>query len=229
MTADSADLARRLERLDAYIEDLFAGEDEALRAARAAMKEAGLPAIHVSPNQGKLLHLLTRLAGARRLLEIGTLGGYSAIWLARALPPDGRLITLELEERHAAVARQNLERAGLGDRVEVRLGPALASLQRMVADGEPAFDVVFIDADKPGYPDYLEWSLRLSRPGTLILADNVLQRSAVAEPARGSETVQAIRLFNQTLAAHPQLEALALPLVRQEIDGLALALVRAEI
>ena len=121
MTAQSADLGQRLARIDAYIEARFAGEDEALRAARAAMAAAGLPAINVSPNEGKLLHLLARLAGARRILEIGTLGGYSAIWLARALPADGRLITLELDERHAAVARQNLDRAGVGDRVEVRL------------------------------------------------------------------------------------------------------------
>ena len=218
----------RLARIDGYIEQLFAAEDEALRAARTAMAEAGLPAINVSPTAGKLLYLLARLVGARRVLEIGTLGGYSAIWLARALPDDGRLVTLELEERHAAIARANLVRAGVAERVEIRLGPALATLADMAANGEGPFDLVFIDADKPPYLDYLEWSLRLSRPGTLIVADNVVQRGAVVEPDGGSVAVQAIRRFNQALAADPRLEALILPMARQEIDGLALARVRDE-
>jgi predicted O-methyltransferase YrrM len=160
------------------------------------------------------------------VLEIGALGGYSAIWLARALPPGGRLLTLELEERHAAVARANLSRAGLADRTEVRVGPALDSLAALVEAGEPPFDVIFIDADKPSYEDYLAWSLRLSRPGTLIAADNVVQRGAVAEAEGGGVAVQAIRRFNRALAEHPRLEAIILPLVRHEIDGLALARVR---
>jgi len=215
-----------LGQIDAYVEGLFGGEDEALRATRASMAEAGLPAINISPTQGKLLYLLARLMGARRILEIGTLGGYSAIWLGRALPPDGRLVTLELEERHAAVARTNLARAGLADRVEVRIGRAVESLARMAEVDERPFDLVFIDADKPSYIEYLEWAVRLSRPGTLIVADNVVQRGAVVAEDGGGETVQIIRRFNQTVAAHPQLEALILPLIRQGLDGMALALVR---
>lgn len=216
----------RLARIDAYVEELFAAEDEALRAARAAMAAAGLPSINVSPTAGKLLALLARLVGARRILEVGTLGGYSAIWLARALPEGGRLVTLELEERHAAVARANLERAGLAERVEIRLGPAAETLAALVAAGEEPFDFFFIDADKPGYLDYLEWSVRLSRPGTLIVADNAIQRGAVVEPEGGGENVEAIRRFNRALAADGRLEALILPLARREIDGMALALVR---
>lgn len=227
MTTGSGDDAfARLARIDAYVEGLFAAEDEALRAARAGMAAAGLPAINVSPTAGKLLSLLARLVGARRILEVGTLGGYSAIWLARALPEGGRLVTLELEERHAAVARANLERAGLAARVEIRLGPAAETLAGLAAAGEEPFDFIFIDADKPGYLDYLEWSVRLSRPGTLIVADNAIQRGAVVEPEGGGENVQAIRRFNQALAADRRLEALILPLARQEIDGMALALVR---
>jgi predicted O-methyltransferase YrrM len=216
----------RLTALDAYIEERFAAEDEALRAARAAMAEHGLPAINVSPTAGKLLFLLARLVGARRILEIGTLGGYSAVWLARALPPDGRLVTLELSELHAAVARANLARAGLADRVEIRLGPALDSLAALAAEGAGPFDLVFIDADKPPYPDYLEWALRLSRPGALIVADNVVQRGRVLSPESEGESARAMRRFNDLLSAHPRLDALILPLVRHEIDGLALALVR---
>jgi predicted O-methyltransferase YrrM len=227
MTAGASDGAfERLGRIDAYIERLYAAEDEALRDARAAMAEAGLPAINVSPTAGKLLYLLAKLIGARRVLEIGTLGGYSAIWLARALPPDGRLISLELSERHAEVARANLARAGLDGRVEVRVGPAAESLAHMAAAGEEPFDLVFIDADKPGYLEYLDWSARLTRPGALILADNVIQRGAVADEGATGETVRAIRAFNQAVAEHPRLEAVIVPLPRQEIDGLALARVR---
>jgi predicted O-methyltransferase YrrM len=222
------DVLARLGRIDAYVEDLFAGEDEALRAARAEMARAGLPSINVSPTAGKLLYLLARLNGARRILEIGTLGGYSAIWLARALPPDGQLLSLELEERHAAVARANLQRAGVADRVEVRVGPALESLTALAAAGEEPFDVIFIDADKPGYLDYLEWSVRLSRPGTLIVADNVVQGGAVVDAEGGRSNAEAIRRFNRALAAHPRLDSIIVPLVRHSIDGIAIALVRGE-
>jgi predicted O-methyltransferase YrrM len=224
----SDDALARLRQIDGYIAALFAAEDEALRAARAAMAAGGLPAINVSPAAGKLLYLLARLSGARRVLEIGTLGGYSAIWLARALPPDGRLLTLEREERHAAVARANLARAGLAERVEVRVGPALDSLAALAAAGAGPFDLVFIDADKPSYPAYLDWAVRLGRPGTLIVADNVVRRGAVVDAAGGSASDAAIRRFNQALADHPRLEAIILPLLRQEIDGLALARIRDE-
>lgn len=224
----SDDALARLRQIDRYIETLFAAEDEVLRAARAAMAAAGLRAINIPPAVGKLLYLLARLSGARRALEIGTLGGYSAIWLARALPPDGRLLTLEREEQHAAVARANLARAGLAERVEVRVGPALDSLAALAAARTEPFDLIFIDADKPAYPAYLDWAVRLGRPGTLIIADNVVRRGAVAGMDGGSPSDEAIRQFNQTLAAHPRLEATILPLLDREIDGLALARVRDE-
>jgi predicted O-methyltransferase YrrM len=165
------------QEVDAFIEGRLVPADPALEAALAANAAAGLPAIDVAPTQGKLLNILARMVGARRILEIGTLGGYSTIWLARALPVDGRLITLEAEPRHAAVARENIARAGLGDRVEVRLGPALDSLPRL----EGPFDFVFIDADKPRNPDYLDWAVRLSRPGTVIVCDNVVRGGRIAD------------------------------------------------
>ena len=161
--------------VDDYIIDLFLPDDAALAATLAASDAAGLPQIAVSPAQGKLLMLLARSMGARNILEIGTLGGYSTIWLARALPPDGRLITLEYSPMHAEVARGNIARAGLADRVEVRVGRAADSLPQLAAEGRGPFDLIFIDADKPGYVEYLHWSLRLSRPGTLIIADNVVR------------------------------------------------------
>ena len=164
------------QRVDGYLADLLVGDDPALAAALAANAAAGLPAIDVSPLQGKLLHLLARLAGARRILEIGTLGGYSTIWLARALPEGGRLVTLEAERRHAEVARANIARAGLADRVELIPGPALDTLPTL----EGPFDLVFIDADKRSNPDYLAWALRLSRPGAVIVCDNVIRDGAIS-------------------------------------------------
>ncbi|MCC6628747.1 MAG: O-methyltransferase [Chloroflexi bacterium] len=215
-----------LGRIDAYIEDLFAPEDEALRAARAATAAAGLPAINVSPVQGKTLYLLARLVSARRILEIGTLGGYSAIWLARALPPGGTLLSLEIDERHASVARGNLARAGVGDRVEVRVGPAQPALAALAEAGTEPYDLVFVDADKPSYPAYLAGALLLSRPGTVIVADNVVQRGRVIDaPAGGNDDI--IQRFNRLLADDPRLEAIILPVLRGNIDGLAVARVRA--
>lgn len=210
-----------LRDIDVYIEELFAPSDEALEAALRDSKEAGLPEIQVSPNQGKLMRLLAGMSGARRILEIGTLGGYSAIHLARALPEDGTLISLELDEHHAGVARKNLSRAGLDGKVEVRVGDAKGLLSKMVEEGEGPFDLIFIDADKEGYPEYLEWSLKLSRPGTVILADNTIRGGSVLDPQ--DESARAMREFNESLARDSRLSAILLPLIRERIDGIAIA------
>lgn len=212
--------------VDHYIESLFAPPDPALDAAVNASVAAGLPSIQVSPAQGKLLHLLARARGARRILEIGTLGGYSTIWLARALPSDGSLITLEIDSRHAEVARANIARAGLAGKVELRLGPALETLPSLVTEKKGPFDLIFIDADKTGYPDYLGWSLRLARPGTLIIADNVVRKGEVADHSSSDANVQGIRRFNELLAAEPRVSATVIQTVGcKGYDGLALAVV----
>lgn len=210
-----------LTEIDSYIEELFVPEDPALEAALADSQSAGLPEIQVSPNQGKLLQLLAGISGARRILEIGTLGGYSTIHLARALPDNGTLVSLELEERHAEVARRNIERAGLGEKVEVRVGNAKESLSAMADGGEGPFDLIFIDANKEGYPEYLEWSLRLARPGSVILADNTIRGGGVLDPQDGSARV--MREFNQLLADDERLSAIILPILREYVDGLAIA------
>jgi predicted O-methyltransferase YrrM len=202
-----------------YINDLFAPEDEALRSTREAMARENIPRMHVSASQGRLLQVLARGIGARRILEIGTLGGYSTLWLARALPAGGRLISLEIEESHAAVARRSLARAGMGEKVEVRLGPARETLAQMQAGGEEAFDLVFIDADKDGYPGYLEQTVPLTRAGGMILADNTLRHSAL-DPERAS----GIARFNAAVAAHPQLVSIIVPVLRGPgFDGLLIA------
>jgi caffeoyl-CoA O-methyltransferase len=212
------DTRRLLEEIDAYIEGLFEPSDEVLEAALSDSRRAGLPDINVSPNQGRLMQLLVATAGARRILEIGTLGGYSAIHLARALPEDGILISLEIDEHHADVARNNLERAGLSGIVEVRVGDAHELLTDLV---EGPFDVVFIDADKEGYPEYLDASLRLVRPGSLILGDNTIRGGTVLDPQE--ETAQATREFNRKVAEDPKLSGIVLPLIRERIDGLTIA------
>jgi predicted O-methyltransferase YrrM len=212
--------------VDSYIADLFLAPDPALEAALASSAAAGLPAISVSPTQGKLLHLLARVQGARRILELGTLGGYSTIWLARALPPDGRVISLEVNPKHAEVAHANLARAGLTDVVEIRLGPALDTLPQLVSEGRGPFDLIFIDADKPGYAGYLKWSLKLARKGTLIIADNVVRKGAVADPESKDENVQGIRKFNEILAAEKRVTTTVIQTVGSKgYDGLALILV----
>lgn len=215
--------------VDHYLADLFAPPDPALEAALRASAEADLPAIQVPPTTGKLLHLLARVQGARAILEIGTLAGYSTIWLARALPAGGRLVTLEAEPKHAAIARANLARAGLADVVDLRLGPALETLPRLAAEGSGPFDLIFIDADKPSYPDYLHWALRLSRRGSLIVADNVIRGGGVADPASDDPRILGVRRFNELLAAEPRVSATALQTVGSKgYDGFALALVTAE-
>ncbi len=212
----------RWSAVDDYFNGLFIGSDPVLDAALAASTAAGLPAHNVAPNQGKLLMLLATIHGARRILEIGTLGGYSSIWLGRALPPDGRLITLEASPTHAEVARANIARAGLGAQVEVRVGAARDTLAQITAEGGEAFDLIFIDADKPNNPHYLEWALRLSRPGTLIIADNVVRDGAVIDP-NGDANVQGIRRFSEMLAAEARVQVTALQTVGSKgYDGFAL-------
>jgi caffeoyl-CoA O-methyltransferase len=218
------DFRALLGEIDDYVEDLYAPQDEALEAAVRESRRAGLPEIQVSPNEGKLLQLLAEIAGARRILEIGTLGGYSAIHFGRALPDDGELISLEIDEGHAEVARENVERAGLGGKVEIRVGDAGELLAAIVENGEGPFDLVFIDADKEGYPEYLEWSLKLTRPGSLILGDNAIRGGSVLDPDDGSS--RAMREFNRRIAEDTRLSAIVLPLIRERIDGLAIARVR---
>jgi predicted O-methyltransferase YrrM len=210
-----------LSRIDGYIEGLFAPQDAALEAAVRESRRAGLPEIQVSPNEGRLLQLLAELAGARRVLEIGTLGGYSAIHFGRALPVDGLLISLEIDARHAEVARKNVERAGLEEKVEIRVGDARDLLALLAEKDEDPFDLVFIDADKMGYPEYLEWSLRLTRPGSLILGDNTVRGGSILDPQ--DDSARAINEFNEKLAKDPRLSAIVVPLIRERVDGLAIA------
>lgn len=212
--------------VDRYINDLFVPPDAALEAALAAAAEAGLPPIHVAPNQGKLLHLAARLMGARSILEIGTLAGYSTIWLGKALPAGGRLVTLEADEKHARLARANLAAAGLDRVVEVILGKALDTLGQLVGRGP--FDLVFIDADKEAAPEYFTWALRLSRPGSLIIVDNVVRDGGVIDAKSKDASIQGIRRLNQMVAAEKRVSATALQTVGAKgYDGFAIILVTA--
>jgi len=212
--------------VDHYLDDLLVGRDAALEAALQASARAGLPPISVSPTQGKLLNLLARVRGARRILEVGTLGGYSTIWLARALPDDGRLISLEINPGHADVARANIERAGLAGRVEVRLGAALDSLAALAAEQPGPFDLFFIDADKANIPAYFKWALQLSRPGSVIIVDNVIRDGAVIQADSLDPNVQGVRKLNELMAAEPRVSATAIQTVGAKgYDGFAMALV----
>ena len=212
----------QLIEIDRYIEQLCVPANAVFEQALRDAAAAGLPEIHVSPNEGKLLYLLAKISRARRMLEIGLLGGYSALWLASALPENGKLVTLELEEKYAAVARKNLDRAGSLPKVEIHVGDARQSLDAMVRGGETPFDLVFIDADKEGYPAYLDFALRLTHPGSLILADNVIRDGRVTDANHTDPAVRAVRQFNQRLASHPDLETILLPIMRNKIDGLAI-------
>ncbi|MEV5596428.1 O-methyltransferase [Streptomyces sp. NPDC052496] len=215
---------QRWNTVDEYFNSLLAPDDEALHAALRDSEAAGLPHISVTPTQGKLLHLLARIQGARRILEIGTLGGYSTIWLARALPADGHLVSLEYNATHAAVARANLERAGLAERTEIRVAPALDSLAKLVAERAEPFDLVFVDADKPNNPHYLERALELTRPGSLIIGDNVVRGGDVADADSTDPTVRGIRRFLELIAENPRLSATAVQTVGSKgYDGFALA------
>ena len=214
--------------VDHYFSELLvpADPDDLLNAALAANKDGGLPAIDVSRLQGKLLELLVRLSGARRVLEIGTLGGYSTIWMARALPAGGCVVSLELDPHHAEVARANLLNAGALDRVDLRVGPAIETLEVIEKNDPTPFDLIFIDADKRGYPEYLDWSLRLSRPGTVIVADNVVRDGRVLDAETEDADVQGVRRFTEQVAAEPRLSATVLQNVGiKGYDGLAIAVV----
>ncbi|NKI43069.1 O-methyltransferase [Streptomyces physcomitrii] len=213
--------------VDAYLTSELAPADEALAAAEQDSARAGLPPIAVAANQGKFLHLLARIQGARRVLEIGTLGGYSAIWLARALPEDGRLISLEFSPEHAEVATRNLARAGLDKITQVRVGAALDLLPVLAAEQPEPFDLVFIDADKVNNAPYVEWALKLTRPGSLIVVDNVVRGGQVADPDSEDPSVLGTRAVVRLVAEHPRLEATALQTVGTKgYDGFLLARVR---
>ncbi|MEU4148991.1 O-methyltransferase [Streptomyces sp. NPDC026659] len=212
--------------VDDYFNGLLVEEDAPLRGAAEESEAAGLPPHQVAPNQGKLLHLLARIQGARSILEIGTLGGYSTIWLARALPEGGRLITLEADPHHAEVAATNIARAEVGHLVDLRVGKAVDTLPVLADEGVGPFDLVFIDADKPSNPEYLRWALRLTRPGSVIIGDNVVREGAVTDPASADPRVQGVRDFTELIAEHPQLTATTLQTVGAKgYDGFTLALV----
>ncbi|HEX4586200.1 MAG TPA: O-methyltransferase [Burkholderiaceae bacterium] len=212
--------------VDRYLDEVLVGHDAALDGALRASVEAGLPAINVAPTQGKLLNLLARVLGARTILEIGTLGGYSTIWMARALPADGRLVTLEIDPKHADVARANIARAGLARQVELRQGRALDTLAQLGAEAAGPFDLTFIDADKPNIPAYFRWALQLSRPGSLIVVDNVVREGAVIEDGSADASVQGVRRLNELLASEPRVSATTIQTVGAKgYDGFALALV----
>ena len=213
-------------RVDDYLSSTLVPEDDALTAALAASDAAGLPAIQVAPNQGRFLQLLARSLGARAILELGTLGGYSTLWLARGLAPGGKVVTLEAEPRHAAVAEASFARAGLSKTISIRVGPALDTLPKLLAEGAGPFDLVFIDADKPNMPDYFQWSLKLSRPGTVIIADNVIRDGEVADPGSADPSVQGVRRMNALVAAEPRVSATAIQTVGSKgYDGFAYILV----
>jgi predicted O-methyltransferase YrrM len=214
-------------QVDDYICDQLVPEDRFLTQTLLDSKSAGLPDIAVAPNQGKMLNLIARLMGAKRILEIGTLGGFSTIWLARALPDDGRLITCEYSSKHADVAAANIARAGLAAKVDIRVGPALATLPLLQAEEQKPFDLVFIDADKQNNANYVQWALKLTRPGSLIVIDNVIREGKVIDAASGDEMVEGVRRMNAVIAAEPRLDATSIQTVGSKgHDGFTLALVR---
>ena len=215
--------------VDKYITDLLVPSDSALEAALQASSAAGLPHIQVSPAQGKLLHLLARACGARQVLEIGTLGGYSTIWLARALPAGGRMVTLEADPKHAEVSRANFVDAGLGGVIELRLGPALETLPKLAAEGRGPFDLIFIDANKSQMPEYFDWALKLARAGSVIIADNVIRDGRVLDTASGDPDIQGVRRFNERLASEKRVSATEIQTVGSKgYDGFAFAMVIAD-
>jgi caffeoyl-CoA O-methyltransferase len=212
--------------VDSYIANLLNPADDALTKTEASIENENIPPISVSPNQGKFLHILAKLCNAKRILEIGTLGGYSTIWMARALPEDGKLITLELEKHHADVAQKNINNAGLGPVVDIRLGKAIDLLPKLVAEGAGPFDMIFIDADKPPYVEYFQWALKLSRKGTLIVADNVIRDGKVLDPNCADPMVKGAQRFNEMLSTNTSVTATILQTVgTKEHDGMALAVV----
>jgi len=216
------------EKVDDYLSRRLAPSDDVLDLALRSAAEAGLPAINVSPGQGKLLNLLVRMCGARRILEVGTLAGYSTIWMARALAPGGSLVTLELDARHAQIACQNLESAGLGDIVEVRVGKAVDTLDSLIESGAEPFDFIFLDADKENNAAYLERSLALSHQGTVIVGDNVVRRGRVADITDTESDVLGVRAFLDLMSGHPRLDSTAIQTVGcKGWDGFSISVVKA--
>ena len=214
--------------VDDYVEHHLIGDDPALAAVLEASHATGLPSIAVSPSQGKLLNVLARSVGAKRVLEVGTLGGYSAIWLARALGVDGRLISIEADARHAEIARSNVDRAGVADKVEIWIGAAAELLPKIAASGDGLFDFSFIDADKANIPEYVDWAVKLSRPGALILVDNVIRRGAVIEEASTDDDVLGVRRMHELLAADERVSATSIQTVGAKgYDGFTLMIVNA--
>lgn len=215
--------------VDDYITDLLIPSDSALDATIQSTIDANLPKINVAPNQGKLLHILAQIQGANRILELGTLAGYSTIWLARALPPNGKLITLEANPKHAEVARKNIDRAGLSKIVEIRVGAALDTLPQLANEGQLPFDFVFIDADKANIPDYFQWALKLTRRGSVIVVDNVIRKGAIIDADSTDENIQGVRKFNSLLAAESRVKATTIQTVGSKgYDGLTIAFVIAD-
>jgi predicted O-methyltransferase YrrM len=216
-----------LAEIDNYIQGLFPPDDALLHTLEESERN-DLPHISVSPNEGRLLYVLAKMAGARKILELGTLGGFSTINLARALPEGGKLLSLEYSPKHAEVARANIANAGLADKVEVRVGPALETLPMVMEEGEGPFDLFFIDADKDNYGAYLEWCIRLSRPGSVILSDNLIRDGLVMNPPKDNAAAVAIAEFNKTLSGSEQLQSVILPIVRESVDGLGISIVVGE-
>jgi caffeoyl-CoA O-methyltransferase len=215
------------ETVDEYINGLLVKEDEALTATEASIRESDIPQISISANQGKFLHILAKLCNAKKILEVGTLAGYSTIWLARALPGNGRLITLEFDPKHAGVAQKNIDHAGLSSLVEIRIGKALETLPQLEKENAGPFDMIFIDADKSPYTEYFEWALRLSHPGTLIVADNVIREGKVLDPDSTDEMVKGVQRFNEALAKNSKVTATIIQTVgTKEHDGMAIAIVK---
>jgi predicted O-methyltransferase YrrM len=223
---DDTGIRDRWAAVDEYVNGLFLPSDTVMEAVRDDLIQQKLPPISVSPSQGKLLYVLAKAMGARRILELGTLGGYSTIWLARALPEGGRVVTIELETRHADIARRNLERAGVMDRVDLRIGNCLDVLPALAAEDKRPFDFIFIDADKDNYAEYLDWSVRLSRPGSFIFADNVIREGGVVDPKSTDAAVRGIQRFNKALAADRRVTSTAIQTVgAKSYDGFAAILV----
>lgn len=215
------------EDVDNYIAGLLGHEDETLQHATRANQEAGLPDISISPNQGKLLQIFAMACGAKKILELGTLGAYSTIWMAKTLPQGGKLVTIEFDEHHAAVARKNIEHAKLGDKIDLRVGKALDILHELVSAGEGPFDLVFIDADKPPYTEYFQYALKLSRPGTIIICDNVVRNGAVLDANSTDEKVQGVQRLNAFLSTCKEVTATILQTVGvKEYDGMVVAVVK---
>ncbi len=214
------------QHVDSYIATAFANEDPVLAGVINSLEAANLPQHSISPVQGKFLQVMARSCGARKILELGTLGAYSTIWLARSLPEDGQIITVEVDQAHAAVANENIIKGGLSSKVDLRVGAATDVLSEMLKNGECPFDMIFIDADKPNYPDYLKLALELSKPGTLIIADNIIREGKVLDENSEDERVRGVQRFNRMLSTHPKVTATVIQTVgSKEHDGMALAVV----